>query len=78
MSLCHIIVLNVHAPTKDKIDDVKDNFYEEFESVFHKFPKYNMKILLVDFNAKVGTEDFLNRQLGMKVYTKLVMIMELD
>jgi hypothetical protein len=25
----HIIVLNVHAPTEDKIDDVKDTFYEE-------------------------------------------------
>jgi exonuclease III len=26
---CHTIVLNVHAPTEDKTDDVKDNFYEE-------------------------------------------------
>jgi hypothetical protein len=25
---CHIIVLNVHAPTEDKADDVKDSFYE--------------------------------------------------
>jgi hypothetical protein len=36
-----------------------------------------MKILL-DFNVKVGREDILNRQLETKVYTKLVMIMELD
>jgi hypothetical protein len=28
---CHIIVLNVHAPTEDKTDDVKDNIYEELE-----------------------------------------------
>jgi hypothetical protein len=28
---CHIIVLNVHVPTKDKTDDVKDSFYEEME-----------------------------------------------
>jgi exonuclease III len=53
---CHIIVLNVHAPTEDKTD-VKDSFFEEFESVFDKFPKYNMKILLGDFNAKVDSED---------------------
>jgi hypothetical protein len=39
---CHIIVLNVHAPTKDKTDDVKDSFYEELERVFDKFPKYHM------------------------------------
>jgi hypothetical protein len=25
---CHIIVLNAHAPTKYKTDDVKDSFYE--------------------------------------------------
>jgi hypothetical protein len=24
---CSIIVLNVHAPTEDKIDDIKDRFY---------------------------------------------------
>jgi hypothetical protein len=23
----HIIVLNIHAPTEDKIDDVKDSFF---------------------------------------------------
>jgi hypothetical protein len=53
----HIIVLNVHAPTDDKTDDVKDSFFEELERVFHKFPKYHMKILFGDFNAKVGRED---------------------
>jgi hypothetical protein len=26
---CHIIVLNVNAPTEDKTGDVKDNFCEE-------------------------------------------------
>jgi hypothetical protein len=31
---CHIIVLNVHAPTEDKTDYVKDSFYEELERVF--------------------------------------------
>jgi hypothetical protein len=54
---CNIIVLNVHAPTEDKIDDIKDRFYEELEQVFDKFPKYHIKILLIDFNAKVGRED---------------------
>jgi hypothetical protein len=44
---------------------VKDGFYEELECVF-------------DFSAKVGREDILNWQLGMKVYTKSLMIMELQ
>jgi exonuclease III len=61
---CHIIVLNVHAPTEDNTDDVKDSFYEELERVFHKFPKYHMKILLGDFNAKVGREDIFKLTIG--------------
>jgi hypothetical protein len=28
---CHVIVLNVHAATEDKNDDVKDSFYEELQ-----------------------------------------------
>jgi hypothetical protein len=42
-----VIVLNVHVPTKDKIDYVKHSFYEGLECVFDKFPKYHMKILFV-------------------------------
>jgi hypothetical protein len=61
---CHIIVLNVHAPTGDKTDEVKDSFYEELERVFDKFPKYHMKILLEDFNAKVGREDIFEPTIG--------------
>jgi hypothetical protein len=34
-SWCDIIVLNVHAPTEDKDDDIKDRFYEELEQVFY-------------------------------------------
>jgi hypothetical protein len=54
---CYIFVLNVHAQTEDKTDDVNDSFYEELECVFDTFPKHHMKILLGDFNAKVGRED---------------------
>jgi hypothetical protein len=35
---CDIIVLNVHVPTEDKINDVKDRFYEELERVSDKLP----------------------------------------
>jgi hypothetical protein len=63
---CHIVVLNIHVPTEDNIDDVKDSLYEEFKGVFDKFPKYHTKILLGDFNAKIGRKTFLNRQLGME------------
>jgi hypothetical protein len=68
---CHIIVLNVHAPTQDKIGDVMNSLYEELERVFDNFPTYHMKILLGHFSAKVGKENIFNQQLGMNVYTKL-------
>ena len=54
---CNIIVLNVHAPSEEKCDYSKDRFYEELEQVLNHFPKYNMKILLGDFNAKVEREN---------------------
>ena len=71
----NIIVLNVHAPSEEKSDEAKDGFYEELEQVFNHFPKYHMKILLGDFNAKVGRKTFSNQQLGMRVYISIVMIM---
>jgi hypothetical protein len=61
---CNIIVLNVHLLTEDNIDDIKDRFYEELEQVYDKFPKYHMKILLGDFNAKVGREDICKPTIG--------------
>jgi hypothetical protein len=61
---CDIIVLNVHAPTEDKDDDIKVSFYEEIEQVFDKFPRYHMKNLLGDFNAKVGREDIFKPVIG--------------
>ena len=55
----NIIVLNVHAPSEEKSDESKDSFYKELERVFfYHFPKYHLKILLGDFNAKVGRELF--------------------
>jgi hypothetical protein len=54
---CDIIVLNAHAPTEDESDDTNDRFYEEIEQVFYHFPKYHMKIVLQNLNAKLGRED---------------------
>jgi len=54
----NIIVVNVHAPSEEKSEESKDSFYEELEQVFDHFPKYHMKILLGDPNAKVGRDYF--------------------
>jgi hypothetical protein len=54
---CGIIVLNVHGPTEDKIDDMKDRLHEKLEHVFDNFPKYCMKIMLGDLSARIGRKD---------------------
>ncbi|PNF22162.1 hypothetical protein B7P43_G05764 [Cryptotermes secundus] len=52
------------SPKEDKIDDIKDRIYEELEHAFDKFPKYPMKLLLGDFNAKAGREDIFKPTIG--------------
>jgi exonuclease III len=47
----------MHAPSEEKNDESKDSFYDELEQVFYHFPKHHTKILLGDFNAKVGREE---------------------
>jgi exonuclease III len=50
---------------------MKARFYEELESVFHKFPQYHKKILLGDFNAKVGREDIFKTTGGNESLHKI-------
>ena len=72
----NIIVVNVHAQSEEKRDEAKDSFYEELEQVFDHFPKYHMKVLLGDSNAKVGERIASSQQLDRIV--KIVMIMGLE
>ena len=46
----------MHAPSEGKSDDSKDSFFEELKHVFYHFPKYHLKILFGDFNARMGRE----------------------
>jgi exonuclease III len=61
---CNVIVLNVHAPCEDKGDDEKNSFYEELWRVFDQFPRYDIKILLGDFNTKAGRENIFKPTIG--------------
>jgi hypothetical protein len=61
---CNIIVLNVYAPSEEKSNDSKDIFYGELEQVFDHFPKYDMKILLGDFDAKLEREHIFKQTVG--------------
>jgi hypothetical protein len=75
---CNIIVLNVHTQCEDKEADVEDSFYEALGRVFDQVPRYDMKILLGDFNVKVGRENIFKPTMETRVYMKLVMTLVLE
>jgi hypothetical protein len=54
----------VHAPSEKKSDVSKDSCCNELEQVSVHFPKYRMKILLGDLNAKLGRENIFKPTIG--------------
>ena len=44
-----------HAPTEDKDDTTKDAFYDKLEVLYNRCPRSDIKMLVGDFNAKVGS-----------------------
>jgi hypothetical protein len=66
------------TPCEDKGDNVKESFYVELGRVFDQFPRYDMKIILGAFNAKVGRKIPSNRRSETRVYMKLVMTTQLQ
>lgn len=59
-----ITIVNAHAPTEEKEEDEKDKFYEVLEKIIEKIPIYDIKIVLGDFNAKVGRENMYKNVTG--------------
>lgn len=60
----NITIINVHAPTEDKDDDRKDEFYEILERTYNSCPKHDIKIIIGDANAKVGREEIYRKHIG--------------
>ncbi|KAJ4430168.1 hypothetical protein ANN_22378 [Periplaneta americana] len=54
----------IHHSGEEKDDHIKDSFYEELQHTFDQLPRYHMKTLLGDFNAKVGQEDIFRPTIG--------------
>jgi hypothetical protein len=63
--MCDIFALNVHAPTEDKNDGTRDNFYEEPEHIFNQFLQVPYEIFVWKFQY--------DQELEMRVYMKLIM-----
>jgi exonuclease III len=50
----NVMLINEYATTEDKEDEVKNIFYEDLDNVCDLVPNNKVKILLGDFNAKIG------------------------
>jgi hypothetical protein len=57
----NITPISTYAPTEGSPDvvDVKDEFSDQLSQECEKARKYNILILLGDFNAKIGKENFM-------------------
>jgi len=77
---CNVIDLNVHAPSEEKKWWLRTEgrVYEDLEQVFGNFPRYEIKILIGEFNAKLERGIFSSRQLGMRIYIRIVMPVMLE
>ena len=51
----HATIVSAYAPTMTNPDEVKDKFYDDLDSMISATPGHAL-ILLVDFNAGVGTD----------------------
>ena len=47
-----------------KIDTTKDAFYDKLEVLYNRCTRYDIKILVGDFNAKVGREGIFGPTVG--------------
>lgn len=52
----NILIINVHAPTEEKEDNVKEQFYDLLERVYDQSPAHDIKIIMGDVNAQIGQE----------------------
>jgi hypothetical protein len=66
----------VHAPTEDKIDDVKNSFYKELE--WCSINSLNNIKILLDFNARVDRKDICKLTIGNESLHEIILMIELE
>jgi hypothetical protein len=57
-------LINLRAPTNEKTEEAKEEFYYLLEQNKNQIANSDIKIILVDFNAKVGKEDIYKPTIG--------------
>jgi len=57
-------LINVHAATEEKEESEKEAFYQKVEETYDSCPSSDLKILMGDWNVKVGREDIYQGLIG--------------
>jgi len=66
MSNYDLIIINCHAPTKEKKEEIKNKFYEDLKRVYDTIPRHSVKVVIGDINAKLGHEEGYRPTIGRK------------
>lgn len=60
----NITLLSAYAPIEDAADHDKETFYDQLTRAIEGIPRYDVTVLLGDFNAKIGKEPFMRAVCG--------------
>ena len=61
----NMTLINIYAPTEDKEEEIKEQFYEELQTTQDRVPKHDATIILGDMNAKLGREKVFSQVVGL-------------
>jgi|UniRef100_A0A2S2QW71 hypothetical protein len=60
-----IVFLILHAPTEEKSQEKKEEFYKKLENILSRINNSKIRIMLGNMNAKIGKIQFFNFTIGM-------------
>ena len=53
----NVTILQCYAPTNDAEEEIGDSFYEQLQQEYDRTPKHDVKIIMGDLNAKIGSDN---------------------
>ncbi|GFN94333.1 craniofacial development protein 2-like [Plakobranchus ocellatus] len=57
----YIEIIQAYAPTADKDEEVEEQFYEDVDKSLRQLKSQDIKIVIEDFNSKLGKKDWEHR-----------------
>lgn len=52
-----LLIINCHTSTKEKQEEIKNEFYKDFKQVYDTLPKHSVIVVISDINAKLGQKE---------------------